>query len=231
MQQQVRDSLTWRAVVIGLACATTECLLAPYNDYVIRNIFLAGGHFPVAPFFVLTIFVLGINVLLKRFYPASAFSAGELVTIWCIMLAPAGIPSSGMMRYALSPMVAYKYLATPENDWESLFHHYIPHWRVVQDHSAAQSFFEGLFAGESVPWGAWIVPILTWSAYVLVVYFVMICLSVLLRKQWVEYERCAFPLVKLPAEMAGQGSGSLGPLFKNSALWFGFAFPVYSCIR
>ena len=82
-------------------------------------------------------------------------------------------------------------------------------------------------AGESVPWGAWIVPILTWSAYVLVVYFVMICLSVLLRKQWVEHERCAFPLVKLPAEMAGQGSGSLGPLFKSSALWFGFAFPVF----
>ena len=92
------------------------------------------------------------------------------------MLAPAGIPSSGMMRYALSPMVAYQYLATPENDWESLFHHYIPQWRVVRDHTAAQSFFEGLFDGESVPWGPWIVPILTWSAYVLVIYFVMICL-------------------------------------------------------
>ena len=63
-----------------------------------------------------------------------------------------------MMRYALSPMVAYQYLATPENDWESLFHHYIPHWRVVQDETAARSFFEGLFAGESVPWGAWITP-------------------------------------------------------------------------
>ena len=27
--------------------------------------------------------------------------------------------------------------------------------------------------------------------------------------------------------MAAQGRGSLGPLFKNSALWFGFAFPVF----
>ena len=119
IQERTRDSLTWRAVLIGLTCATIECLFAPYNDYVIRNIFLAGGHFPVAPFFVLTIFVLGINVFLKQVRPASALSPGELVTIWCIMIAPAGIPSSGMMRYALSPMVAYQYLATPENDWGS----------------------------------------------------------------------------------------------------------------
>lgn len=225
--QRTHTSLSWRAVLIGLACATTECLLAPYNDYVIRNIFLAGGHFPVAPFFVLIVLVLGVNVLLKHVHPTSAFSPGELITIWCIMLAPAGIPSSGMMRYALSPMIAYQYFATPENDWVSLFHHYIPYWRVVRDETAIRSFYEGLFAGESVPWGAWITPILTWSAYVLVVYFVMICLSVLLRKQWVEYERCAFPLVKLPVEMATQGKGLLGPLFKNSVFWFGFAFPVF----
>ena len=43
-----------RAVLIGLVCAAGECLIAPYNDYVIRNVFLAGGHFPVGPFFVLT---------------------------------------------------------------------------------------------------------------------------------------------------------------------------------
>ena len=226
-QQVSRSSVSFRAVFIGLFCATIECLLAPYNDYVIRNIFLAGGHFPVGPFFILIIFVLGINVILKHINPKSAFSPGELITIWCIMLAPAGIPSSGMMRYAISPMVAYQYFATPENDWESLFFHYIPHWRVVRDETAITSFYRGLFAGESVPWSAWITPIFIWSTYVIVVYFVMICLSVLLRKQWVEYERCAFPLVKLPVEMATQGMGRLGPLFKNSALWFGFAFPVF----
>ena len=103
MQQRTRSSLSWRAVLIGLSCATLECLLAPYNDYVIRNIFLAGGHFPVGPFFVLTIFVLGVNVVLKHVHPSSAFSPGELITIWCIMLAPAGIPSSGMMALRTQP--------------------------------------------------------------------------------------------------------------------------------
>ena len=44
-----------RAILIGLICAALECLIAPYNDYVIRNVFLAGGHFPVGPFFVFAI--------------------------------------------------------------------------------------------------------------------------------------------------------------------------------
>ena len=145
------------------------------------------------------------------------------------MIAPAGIPSSGMMRYALSPMVAYQYLATPENDWESLFHHYIPHWRVVRDHTAAQSFFEGLFAGESDAVGCMDSSYLNLEC---------LCLGSLFRDD--------LPVGATPQTVGGirtlrllptcksylwrwqhKGRGSLGPLFKNSALWFGFAFPVF----
>ena len=36
-----------------------------------------------------------------------------------------------------------------------------------------------------------------------------------------------FRSLNWPVEMAVQDRGRLGPLFKNSALWFGFAFPVF----
>ena len=234
-QQRICAGISLRAIIIGLSCAVAECLIAPYSDYVIRNIFLAGGHFPVAPFFVLTVLVLVVNVILRSVNPKLALSSVELITIWCIMIAAAGIPSTGMMRYALGPMVAYKYYATPENEWETLFHQYIPQWRVVRDENAIQSFYEGLSSGESAPWDAWIRPIAMWTLYVLVIYFVMICLSVLLRKQWVEHERCTFPLVQLPVEMSehssspfqrGAGGLLLSSFFKRNALWLGFALPV-----
>ena len=50
---QTQYPIEWskRALIIGIALAVLECLIAPYNDYVIRNTFLAGGHFPLAPFF------------------------------------------------------------------------------------------------------------------------------------------------------------------------------------
>ncbi len=222
-------SVSSRAVVIGLVCAAGECLIAPYNDYVIRNVFLAGGHFPVGPFFVLTFLVLVGNRILSAVSPKLALSAGELVTIWCIMAAASGIPSTGMMRYAFRPLVAYEYFATPENDWKALFHQHIPDWRVVHDENAIKFFYEGISPDESIPWGAWLIPLFAWTLYVFVLYFVVICLSVLLRRQWVEIERCSFPLVVLPVEMANNPPGSRNSLFRNKTLWVGLAVPV--CIH
>ena len=52
---QIPYQTVWskRALVIGIALAVLECLIAPYNDFVIRNTFLAGGHFPACPIFCL----------------------------------------------------------------------------------------------------------------------------------------------------------------------------------
>jgi len=61
-----------------------ECLIVPYNDYVIRNVFLASRHFSVGPFFVLIVMVLIGNAILRGFHPKLALSPQELVTIWCI---------------------------------------------------------------------------------------------------------------------------------------------------
>ena len=74
------SSLSPRAVFIGLICAALECLIAPYNDFVIRNVFLAGGHFPVGPFFVLAILILIGNSILKKIHPSAVLTTSELVT-------------------------------------------------------------------------------------------------------------------------------------------------------
>ena len=218
---------TKRALIIGIALAVLECLIAPYNDFVIRNTFLAGGHFPLAPFFALTVLALVVNSVLRFLHPKLALSSQELIVIWCIMIAVAGIPSSGMMRDALGAFAAYNYFATPENEWRSLFFQYIPEWRVVRDETAIVSFYEGLSVGERIPWGAWLKPLSVWALYVLTAYFVMICLAVILRKQWVEYEKCTFPLVQLPVEISVHRSGVVNAFFKSRKMWIGFAIPAF----
>ena len=99
---------------------------------------------------------------------------------------------------------------------------------VVKDPKAVFYFYEQLPDGDSIPWRAWLKPIVGWSAFVLIFYFVTICWTVLLRKQWVEHERFTFPLVQLPVEMFQPPSGSslLNRFFKSRLMWCGFAIPV-----
>ncbi|MDE0425739.1 MAG: hypothetical protein OXN25_12815 [Candidatus Poribacteria bacterium] len=220
--------ITARSLLIGIVGVICQCLATPYNDFRVGGTYLAGNHLPIAVVFIMLIFVLGVNVLLKRLKPGSELQASELLIIWGMMLVASGIPSSGLMRYLVPLAVSPYYFATAENEWATLFHQHLPEWMVVSDPKAVFYFYEQLPEGDPIPWRAWLKPIVGWSVFVLIFYFVTICWTVLLRKQWVEYERFTFPLVQLPIEMFQSPSGGnlLNRFFKSRLMWCGFAIPV-----
>ena len=220
--------ITARSLLIGIVGVICQCLATPYNDFRVGGTYLAGNHLPIAVVFVMLIFVLGVNILLKRLKPGSELQGSELLIIWGMMLVASGIPSSGLMRYLVPLAVSPYYFATAENEWATLFHQHLPEWMVVSDPKAVFYFYEQLPEGDPIPWRAWLKPIVGWSVFVLIFYFVTICWTVLLRKQWVEYERFTFPLVQLPIEMFQSPSGGslLNRFFKSRLMWCGFAIPV-----
>ena len=221
-------SVTFRSILIGMSAVICQCLATPYNDFLVGGTYLAGNHLPIAVVFVMLVFVLSVNVLLKMVKPGAELQGAELLVIWGMMLVASGIPSSGLMRYLVPLSVSPFYFATPENEWATLFHQHLPEWMVVRDAKAVFYFYERLPDGESIPWMAWIKPIVAWSGFVLVFYFVTICWTVLLRKQWVEHERFTFPLVQLPIEMfrPPMGGSLLNRFFKSPLMWGGFTIPV-----
>ena len=224
----IYNSITARSVLIGMVAVICQCLATPYNDFHVGGTYLAGNHLPIAVVFVMLVFIFSTNVLLKRLKPGTELQGSELLVIWGMMLVASGIPSSGLMRYLVPLAVSPFYFATPENEWITLFHQHLPDWMVVKDPKAVFYFYEQLPDGDSIPWRAWLKPIVGWSAFVLIFYFVTICWTVLLRKQWVEHERFTFPLVQLPVEMFQPPSGSslLNRFFKSRLMWCGFAIPV-----
>ena len=60
---------------------------------------------------------------------------------------------------------------------------------VPDDPQAIKHFYEGLPTGAQVPWEVWLRPVLIWSALIVAVYFAMICIAVILRRQWIEREK------------------------------------------
>jgi hypothetical protein len=220
--------VTPRSIAIGLLYVVFLAALTPYNDYYIRNTFLAGNHFPIGSFFLFSVLVIGVNPLMRRVGLRKTLTPTELMVVWIMMLVGSGIPSSGYLRYHLFMLTAPEYFANSSNDWARLFHQYLPDWLVIKDEKAAQTFYEGLDPLAPVPWGLWVRPALIWSGYALLTYFVMLCITVILRKQWVEHERFAFPLVKLPQEMVEEPTPgrAFNAFFRNPMTWAGFAIPV-----
>ncbi|HIO80546.1 TPA: hypothetical protein EYG59_18345 [Candidatus Poribacteria bacterium] len=160
---------------------------------------------------------------LGRQIPKLSLGTGELVVIWGMMSVSASIPSKAFVEYLLPALVAPGYFATPENQWHQLFHAYIPVWLAPQNFGIARGFYEGMAGGE-ILWDPWIVPLLIWMLYALSLYGAMICLNVILRHQWIQNERMAFPLVQLPSEIIGspQDSGRFPTFFKNRWMWITF---------
>jgi hypothetical protein len=216
-------AVTLRAVSIGILCAALLCALTPYNDFKVAATFIAGTQFPIGAICVLFFLVAVVNVGLRKFAPKRAFTRGELLTIWSLILVASGLPSSGMMRYLLPLIVAPHYLSNANNNWESKVWGDAPDWLKLRDADAAKAYYTGYPQGqEHIPWAAWTEPLCVWG--LLAVLFLLASFSVasLLRRQWVQNERFVFPLVTLPillAEEPEEPRQLINTLLRRPLLW------------
>ena len=80
----------------------------------------------------------------------------------------------------------------------------IPTFRLAcrPDKDVLRGFYEGessFFLAQNLY--GWLIPVLTWSAFIIVLYFVLICMNVILRRQFSTHERLTYPIAQLPLEM------------------------------
>jgi len=213
-----RAGVTWRAILIGL-------LLIPINSYWIfmMEIIRYQGHPTTISLFYSSIFNLVLlilaNSVLRRYAPKWVLSQVELITIYVMLNIGAALVGHDSIQILVSLMPFATYFATPENKWHALFENKLPDWLVVKDPVATKAFFRGGSLYDPANYGPWIVPVLWWSAFIIVLLAMFLCMNVLLRKQWTERERLSYPLVQLPLDMTAEGA----PLFKEKLLWYGIA--------
>jgi hypothetical protein len=146
-----------------------------------------------------------------------------------MMLVAGAIAHPYAIGFLIPHTVSPHYYNAHEPHW-SLFQTVLPSWMGPEDPAAIKTFFQG--GDGSVPWLAWIVPMAAWSSLLIVLFFVMLCINVLVRKQWVEQERLSFPLAAIPLALTGgdvSGSASLNrpmALLRHPLFWFGLVLPL-----
>ena len=216
------SGVTLRAILVAL-------FIIPFNNYWIflTEIVRYAGHPTTISLFYNAIFILlmlvGLNVLLRRLAPKWVFSQGELITIY-VMINLASAMAGHDMIQVLVPEIGHPFrFATPENKWGSMFLDYIPKWLSVRDKDVLNGFYQGastLYRRETIM--AWAVPVMMWTLFAITLVFVMLCLTVLLRKQWTEREKLTYPLVHLPLELSSEKTS----FYRNRLLWAGIGIAV-----
>ncbi|MBW2028234.1 MAG: hypothetical protein JRH06_10015 [Deltaproteobacteria bacterium] len=225
-----------RALILGLVLALAICSIIPFNNIYRQSTPLGGGHFPLAPFFVLVWLTL-IAALIGRLRKGRPWLTGkELLVTWVLMVLVSGIAYTGLARTFFVNLTAPYHFASVENRWGEVIHPLLPQALYPQDSSAIEGIYNGIPEGRQIgwihvlrriPWNAWFKPLILWGGFVLLCYFAMMCLISLLSKQWLDNERMNLPLLQVP-ELMGEhlDRGGVGPLLSNRFILAGLLVPV-----
>lgn len=199
------------------------CFWNEYTEIIAQATDLAAMSLIIAVVFALFVMLL-INIALKRWLPRFALTQAELMYVYVMQTVSIGISGIGMMQFLNTFTGNIFYYATPENHWKTGILPFVRPWLLPKE-SVIRSFYSGQDSFWHLRYiQGWMAPVLVWSTFIVVLLGVMICLNVVIRKQWMDRERLSFPIVQLPLQLT-EGGGTAHTLL-NRQLLLGFLIPV-----
>lgn len=180
---------------------------------------------PPIPALAALLFLVGLNAVVRKWRGKPLLPPSQILMVFSFLAISLAILGPGIARFLFSNLTAPLYYASPENSFSDL-HPYIPSWFVPKDPAVIKGFYEGSKAG--VPWGAWIVPLGLWLVFFSLLWVTLLCMTLLVRRQWMEHEKLSFPQLYLPQQIV---EGRVG-FFRNPIMWMGFGLAaVYDLVN
>jgi len=240
ISQRPQRVVTFRALLAGAICVAIISAGDPYGAFKIKAATMTLDFSVPAAVFMMFMLCLAVNFF-RIAWGVTLLNRGEMLVAYSMMAVACGICTMGLTGYLIPMLGTPVYYQTPENKWATLIIPHMPPWIMLspagEGRNAINYMYEGLpgqISGVQM-WAmalAWLKPLGYWSIFLLALYAGSICLMAIFRKQWVEDERIAFPLVQLPMELAAapaDASSRATPILKDRLLWLGFAVPFIFC--
>jgi hypothetical protein len=229
VEAEFRRGLTVRSAVIGLVLLL---LAAPLS--VMTWLYTSKGG-TINAFFLPFLYIILLNELIGRINRKWKLTGQELVVIFPALLLvnsikymPKGALSGGeavigFVEKTLIAAISGQIVAPELADyWRRI----IPPFMAPKSESALRAIYQGLTPGQALPWDEFIVPIVYWSIYTTLTYFLCLFLAFgVYGRRWVEYERLAFPLSQ-PMIFAINSSMDVDPA-TGKTRWFNLSIPHY----
>ena len=224
-----REGIRGRALIIGALAVAATAVLVTQAEMVLSSVRIGYLQFPPVALGLMLLVVM-LSRGLKRLVHRWSLSSSDLIVIYCMTLVAAMVSSHGVAEKFIPELMQPLSGANSNNNW---FHLFAPHiqqrlvpWDVQDPNRQAVTYeYQNTVPrGGAIPWQPWIVPILNWGLLIFLVLFSFLCLSAILRRQWVDGEKLSFPLAQLPLEIAGDQDKPA--FFRNGIMWLGAAIPI-----
>lgn len=177
--------------------------LGPFlNEFEVPN---TGG---LAVIFILLL----VNAVLKK--RERQFRPHEIVIIYVVVsfiIMVAGLGFIANMANALMGPWYQVLSGTSQGQYEEFIDR-LPAFVMPKDQTAAIEFWMGGASG--VPWGQWIMPIITWTVVTTAILFLLLCLSNIVREFWTYREHLTYPLTQ-PVLQTFTATQEYGNLWRN----------------
>ncbi|MGD9178102.1 MAG: hypothetical protein PVJ35_09160, partial [Desulfobacterales bacterium] len=171
-EEKIGEKIRLRAIVLGSFFALLICLITPFNNAFRQATPLGGGHFPLAPFYILVWLMVLTAVVHFVFKGRKLITGKELLVSWALMMLLSGIAWTGLARTFFINLTAPFHFATVENRWSDVLHPLLPESWYPQNQDAIAGLYNGLLGGrqlgwldvfKQIPWDAWLTPLITWT--------------------------------------------------------------------
>lgn len=216
--------------VVGLLLCIGIWVAVPYNNFALNNSFISDSYLPEVLVLSFAGLVLVVNPLLRRYLPGAVLERRHLLLICIMMMFAAILPSNGLLRFFPHSLVAKVVEinnsprfapAIAESDLPaSLFPDPI---ELDNESDVSRQFIDELDAGNSIPWGAWVPPLIAWGTLIVAFWVLMIGMGLAVFPQWMNVERLTFPLLRIYQAFLtpAQDNHSLPPVFRSRLFWVG----------
>lgn len=222
--------VTLRSVLLGLLLTVPNTFWITVVE--VRWYTLDGTSLPlfITPIFFLFWLVV-LNLAVRRLFPRAAprltFSQPELLTVYIVLVVGTLLAGHDMFQNLFGAIAHADRFATPENHWKDQFFAFLPSFWLVRDPTAIKGYYQGSVSPyDPRYWRPFVGPLFWWGLFIGTLIGICLCLNILIRTQWSDHERLAFPIVQLPMAMTEPKDGRAGTqgagLLSSRAMWAGF---------
>lgn len=227
-EQDMLHGVTPRVLIIGTIICCLVAVIQVYGPSVAElRPSLNEQSVPSTGGLAMILVLLLINMLINRLNKGkgkSAFKPHEMVLLYVMLSIATMTAGLGFIANTVNSVMGPWYQVLSGRDtrgiWEEYLNNSVSSVIVPQDWDAALGFWMG--GADGVPWGLWIMPMITWLVIGFIVVVLLVCIANLVRGYWTEREHLSFPLTA-PVLQTFSQTGTGGMVWSNRLALIGIA--------